>query len=119
MSGLGVTSTKFRTFPATLVEANFYESKFLYSNIWQTDFCPPYLICVDPITKGTNICFQDDGSPLYTSSCDTKHGDCLLGVASFFSRNYFDPPYLKCTEGSFFANVPHSYDWIMKTMREN
>ncbi|XP_075259962.1 chymotrypsinogen B-like [Convolutriloba macropyga] len=63
--GMGSTSTMEIQTPSVLHEAQFLDSKFKYSNIWNIEFCDVDNVCVDPVENGTNTCAGDAGGPLF------------------------------------------------------
>ncbi|XP_075255331.1 myeloblastin-like [Convolutriloba macropyga] len=75
------------------------------------ELCPEEMICVKPVIEHGNICFMDDGGPLYKFLSRSMVPDCLLGIASF-SVARDDTPMDVCNNGSFFTNVPLFKDWI-------
>ena len=79
--------------------------------------CPEDMICVKPVIEHGNICFMDDGGPLYKFLSRSMVPDCLLGIASF-SVSRDDTPMEVCNNGSFFTNVPLFKDWIEFVMDE-
>ena len=71
-------------------------------------------ICVESAIHNSNICYLDDGNPLYTFQCGTFTPKCIFGVASYHkNQGQF------CNGGSFFANVPLFARWINSTMISN
>ena len=96
------------------------ESKFRSQEIFELDSCPEDQICTFPHLHGldTNICYMDDGSPLYTLHCSTGLPECVLGVASYYNIQ-FDNLENSCRGGSYFASVPYLVDWIRTTMQVN
>ncbi|XP_075256009.1 uncharacterized protein LOC142348520 [Convolutriloba macropyga] len=121
-SGFGTLSRTYESIPKRPHEAFFYESMFASISVSGLEVCRQDNVCVDPISfdeKETAICDMDDGSPLYTF--ENCQGDlkaiCLYGVASYY-RNTTDTitNYVKCNDGSFFANVNYFSEWIQRTM---
>ncbi|XP_075239999.1 mite allergen Der p 3-like [Convolutriloba macropyga] len=95
--------------------------------------CRDDQICGQSITEGANTCYGDEGSALYTFSCDTSEYECVAGVAT--DQNWeashhgvqlpYDPRTAVvlstdiCNKGSYFTSVPHMYAWIQETMARN
>ena len=75
-------------------------------------YCREDQICTIPAIEGGNICFMDDGSPLYILQCGTMEPLCLYGVASTY-RSYFKSNRDNyCNGGSYFASVVYFDEWI-------
>ncbi|XP_075250829.1 uncharacterized protein LOC142343029 [Convolutriloba macropyga] len=117
--GIGSTNKHVLETPDVLQETVFYESMYISeSSPFSFQWCRSDLICVDSVTKGSNICKFDDGSPLYTFHCGTRTPQCLYGVASFYRNRITEPESDQCDSGSFFASIFPLYNWIEQTMTE-
>ena len=69
-------------------------------------------ICTIPFIDGGNICYMDDGSPLFKMACGTMQPECLYGVASYFRSNNRSSDDNYCNGGSYFASVVYVSEWI-------
>ena len=73
----------------TLQELPLYETVFERHNPFSWNACPAGDICTENVIDDSNMCFQDEGGPLYGIGCSTERGfilqpSCLYGVASYF-----------------------------------
>merc|ERR1712062_63500 len=98
-------------------ELNFLESDFASRS--KHEMCRMDNVCVVqnfPV-EGSNICFNDDGSPLFAlHDCGNFYTPkCLYGIASYFrnSSNWV------CDNGSFFTNIPYFSNWINEFLNPN
>ena len=117
---MGSTFAQKPYFPIRLKETFFQETKFLSRNIYDMRLCREDTVCVErlPGDKTSNLCLRDDGAPLYAMKCGSMVPDCLYGIASHYDN--FQTRYggQRCTGGSYFASIPHSYDWISRIVFE-
>ncbi|XP_075255909.1 uncharacterized protein LOC142348436 [Convolutriloba macropyga] len=115
-------SSGFYVYPQTLQKAYFHETRFIgTNNPFRLDICPDGLICVQPISGHSNLCYFDDGSPLYTAlTCqgEVSREHCLYGVSSYFKKEGVNPNET-CNGGSFFTRALLFYDWIYNTIELN
>ncbi|XP_075260066.1 thrombin-like enzyme agkihpin-1 [Convolutriloba macropyga] len=118
--GLGSISRQDLILPTGLKEARLKASKFRYDGLLDLDFCPVDQICTFPAQFGsdTNICYMDEGNPLYKFDCSTGLPVCVIGVASHYNvhLNHVND---MCTGGSYFASVPYLLNWIRTTIEAN
>ncbi|XP_075239571.1 azurocidin-like [Convolutriloba macropyga] len=134
--GMGSISGKIRHYPANLWETFFKEvtttqfhwtqgiSVFMPVRPMARIRCPHDLICTQSMVGRSNICFKDEGNPLYaldpcssaqpsTSAVNARGGAlCLYGVASYYQSKSSEPSADKCDNGSYFARVPIHASWI-------
>ena len=112
---MGSTLARRPVFPSRLKETFFAETKFLSQNPYDMRLCREDIVCVEQLRgiPRSNLCFKDDGAPLYTLKCGLRVPDCLYGIASNY-ENYVTKSgsYGK----SYFASVPHAYEWIVETI---
>ncbi|XP_075239501.1 chymotrypsinogen B-like [Convolutriloba macropyga] len=119
--GMGLTSTPqiSMDFPARLQEMHFHEATFSSVNPFEMATCPDTTICTFPIIEGGNVCYADDGGPLYKLSPSSNSPACLYGVTSYF-LNRADTPGLQCNAGSFFTRLTMSHRlWIGSVVLQN
>ncbi|XP_075263700.1 uncharacterized protein LOC142355387 [Convolutriloba macropyga] len=145
--GMGTKNRTVPYFPLRLLEAYLVETKHirLTCEAFPVRYipprepvapCPDDVICTQSIIPGSNICYKDEGSPLYVvNSCaDTQwprirgsstlrgQAKCLYGVASYFqSRNRSNSRSRyelneRCNDGSFFARIQPHIAWINRMM---
>ena len=118
---MGSISAPRPSFPIRLREAVFTEDKFVSRNPYDMRLCREDFVCTEriPGDETTNLCYKDDGAPLYTMKCGSRIPDCLYGIASHYQAlpTRRSGRSSRCTGGSYFASIPHLHDWIMKTMQ--
>ncbi|XP_075254630.1 chymotrypsinogen B-like isoform X1 [Convolutriloba macropyga] len=115
--GMGDTSgtgSEF-TLPTVLQEGYFFETTTHYVDQLPL-ICSDDVICTENVNGiESNICYMDDGGPLYSLKCGTRTPKCLYGIASYH-RSLSPAPSPRCNGGSFFARVDHSKHWIRLTI---
>ncbi|XP_075263565.1 neutrophil elastase-like isoform X2 [Convolutriloba macropyga] len=115
--GLGIASPEKDDpiYPSRLQEMLFEQTVFMESdhNPFDLRMCRIDNICTTPAIEGGNICFMDEGSPLYQLRCGTLEPDCLYGVASFFRSSKENSSNHQCNAGSYFSNVIYFGEWIL------
>ena len=106
-------------FPETLQETVLLESKLaLPVNpfvLERRKRCRDDVVCTTRVKKGANLCFRDEGNPLYLfESGKFDQPACLYGIATHYESrfNLKTDALNKCDGGSFFASVTHFYSWI-------
>ena len=109
--GMGslITAKRSYSFPIVLQETFFSLSNFKYRN--NSEACRADNICTVPLLESSNICFMDQGGPLYKFKCGTLEPECLYGIASY-SMDRFDTPNRVCNNGSFFVDLSVFSQWI-------
>ncbi|XP_075240060.1 myeloblastin-like [Convolutriloba macropyga] len=118
--GMGTTTGTGKSFeiPEQLQEANFNLALYFFDELSSLTQCRDDNVCVYDNIQYSNICYMDDGGPLYTFWCGTHQPECLYGVASY-SLAKQKAPSARCNYGSFFASVPYLYEWIVETVTLN
>ncbi|XP_063714228.1 brachyurin-like [Symsagittifera roscoffensis] len=113
--GMGSTNGRTFDFPDILHEAHFQTNDFESINPFILNGikkCREDQVCVQspPTSTKSNICYLDDGGPLYTLQCGTGVADCLYGVASYSKSKTRKGE--KCNDGSYFSSVVHMHHWV-------
>ena len=90
--GMGSTQVTSVKLPKILQELPLYESVFERSNPVHWLSCKSNEICVEQVLEDSNICINDEGGPLFSTTCDQKgfpsKPHCLYGVASHFLTDH-------------------------------
>ena len=81
--------------------------------------CRDDLVCTIPAIDGGNICFMDEGSPLFKMKCGISEVECLYGVASFHRDINVNDGNDICNGGSYFTSVVKFKEWIMDILIRN
>ncbi|XP_075240075.1 uncharacterized protein LOC142335454 [Convolutriloba macropyga] len=139
--GMGSLSRGQTSYPDTLQEAHFSETKLetpFIPYVHEPVFCREDNICTERITRDANTCTMDDGSPVYQFECRHNHNGsstfrvpkCLYGVVSFHegtrrnklntatnSTSNRDREVEECSARSIFASVPNLLPWIRQVIR--
>ncbi|XP_075256326.1 testisin-like [Convolutriloba macropyga] len=112
--GLGSTSPDEdkKVYPNVLQEMLFTQTTFEGVGYVEPVKCRGDQICTIPFIDGGNICYMDDGSPLFKMACGTMQPECLYGVASYFRSNNRSSDDNYCNGGSYFASVVYVSEWI-------
>ncbi|XP_075256368.1 myeloblastin-like isoform X2 [Convolutriloba macropyga] len=110
--GMGsvITSNKDLSYPDTLREMYLRPHPWMYIQEYQVP-CRDDNICTTSVLDRSNICFMDQGGPLYKLRCGSLEPECLYGVASY-SMCRMDTPNDVCNYGSYFVNISKFVDWI-------
>ena len=70
--------------------------------------------------KNSNICFRDEGDPLYLFDDCMDPGQkplCLYGIGFYFdSKLSRGTSYDRCNDGSYFIRVTHYDEWIISVL---
>ena len=87
--GLGSVSGDRRNpvYPDILLETYFYDQNYTTSQReFSPDNCKYDQICTEPGFEGSNICYLDDGGPLYAFDLSTIQPKCVIGLASYVTN---------------------------------
>ena len=116
--GVGSTSQSPLTPATSLREITLKTSPFQFIDSWLNfDFCPVGLVCTETTVRGSGLCHNDDGSPLFLRDCKTKKPICLLGIATPTLKD--ESPLIDCKGQADFTSIPHSKDWISTSIMSN
>ncbi|XP_075261396.1 chymotrypsinogen A-like isoform X1 [Convolutriloba macropyga] len=116
--GMGSTSGTQHNYPTALQEIELKTNKmaktFSVKDIWKREKCRDDVVCTTRTTRGSNICFKDEGNPLYIVNRCGPNGRpvCLYGVATHFEGKIRGNNSNQCDGRSYFAKVPHFHSWI-------
>ena len=117
--GMGSTSGTQHDYPQTLRETELRTSNlaepFSVLDTGKRKRCRDDVVCTTRITTGSNICYKDEGNPLYVINRCQLHGIqpfCLYGVATHYEGKIRGNNSNPCNGKSYFAKVPHFNRWI-------
>ncbi|XP_075239498.1 uncharacterized protein LOC142335055 [Convolutriloba macropyga] len=102
-------------FPEALMETYFFHLS-MPMNPFSPISSGSAVVSVDSFNQATNMCEQDDGSPLYTFYCQSLLPECLYGVMSYSVPNPDSPPDQHCNGRDYFASIPAVHLWIEATI---
>ena len=93
-------------------------SPFQIIDSWlKFDICPMSLICTEGTVKGSGLCYNDNGSPLFLKNCATHKYLCLLGIATPSLKD--ESPLRDCKGQADFTSIPYFHDWIFTKIALN
>ena len=116
--GIGSTSQSHLTPARSLREITLKTSPFQIIDSWlMYDICPASLVCTETTVKGSGLCYNDDGSPLFLRNCETRGHVCLLGIATPTLKD--ESPLRDCKGQADFTSIPYFKDWISTSISLN